>query len=534
VASPESNKLSKLCPVCGFRYPRALKRCPGDGAALVEAQPQDLLLGPYRLVKLRGLGGVGGVYRAEHTKIDRTVAIKVLHRKLAHDLVAVRRFFREAQSVNTIRHPHVVQIYDVVTNQHDIYMVMEYLKGQSLAEALAQRSGTPMDVVQTVAVLEQVCGVLHATHRKNIVHRDLKPANIFLTAGEGGALDVKVLDFGMVKLNVKNDRVTRDGTTVGTPEYMAPEQVRGEKVDGRADIYSLGCIGFEMLTGRQMFTGGSFTDIMIRHLHEQPPRMRASNPRIPEALESVLQRCLIKAADRRPSNAMEVAEELCESVGRPFDSFGVFVSTVSTNGAASNPSDNETDEAPYTEEDMPSFDVSPYRSARGQIAAPKPSGQLRGLAVLAGISLLAAAGGAGLVVAVSNRDADHALQAGDLEPVLQTRIESGPQQRAKSFVPVHLQSVPPGAVIVDELGNKLGQTPYEMDWPVGSVLDVRFELDGYVSQERRLKVMVESTVAVQLRRVRHAGKPARGPALTTGPATKRETTSRTLTRRELR
>lgn len=283
------------------------------------------MLGPYRLLRRLGRGGMGVVYQAENQRLGRTVAIKLLHRALRSDQVVVDRFFLEARAVNTIRHPHVVQTYDLVADPHDLYMVMEYLEGSDLAHLLAKSAGQPWPVARVVHVLEQICGALQVTHRRGIVHRDLKPANIFLTQTNGKEDYVKVLDFGIAKLGA-GGKLTQEGLTMGTPEYMSPEQVRGEDIDGRSDLYGLACIAFELLTGYQLFGGGSQTDVMLSQLHTPPQSLRRFNKDIPAELDALILRCLAKDAWDRPSTAYELARALADSVGLPFDVSGAFAS----------------------------------------------------------------------------------------------------------------------------------------------------------------------------------------------------------------
>src|SRR5262249_17937739 len=153
---------------------------------------------------------------------------------------------------------------------------------------------------RAVAILEQVCGALQSAHTRNLVHRDLKPANIFLAEKEETGDFVKLLDFGLSKLERTEGRVTRDGAILGTPEYMAPEQATGQPIDGRADLYAVGCIAYEMMTGYRLFAGGGHAEVMVRHVNEAPVPPRRWNPALPQALEDLLLRCLAKQPGGRP------------------------------------------------------------------------------------------------------------------------------------------------------------------------------------------------------------------------------------------
>jgi serine/threonine protein kinase len=322
VPQPNAN-LTKLCTTCGYRLEASLQRCPTDGARLGRARPEVAVLGAYRLVERLGTGGMGVVYRAVHERLGRTVAIKVLNRSLAADRTNVARFFQEARSVNTIRHPNVVDIYDFVTAGKDIYTVMEFLVGRDLHYALYSEGGRPFTPERAVTLLVQVCAGLQAAHDRNIIHRDLKPANVFLCKRDDGTEFVKLLDFGLAKLERTEGRMTRDGVVLGTPEYMAPEQARGAALDSRADLYGVGCLAYHMVTGCQLFAGGSYAEVMVRHVKEPPPPPRTLNATLPEALERAILHCLAKKPEDRPPTATAVAEELCTAIGRPLDTLPV-------------------------------------------------------------------------------------------------------------------------------------------------------------------------------------------------------------------
>jgi serine/threonine protein kinase len=321
-AGPAPNApLTKQCGTCGSRLEATLQRCPSDGTRLPREHPETAVLGSYRLVERLGSGGMGVVYRAVHVKLGRTVAIKILNRSLLADRTNVARFFQEARSVNTIRHPNVVDIYDFVTAGRDIYTVMEFLVGRDLHHAIYAERG-PFAPDRAVTVLIQICAGLQAVHDRNIIHRDLKPANVFLTRRGRDEL-VKLLDFGLAKLERAEGRMTRDGVVLGTPEYMAPEQARGTALDSRTDIYGVGCLAYHMLTGSQLFAGGGYAEVMVRHVKEAPPPLRTLNPALPEALERVVLRALAKDPAGRPASAHALAEELSAAIGRPLESFAV-------------------------------------------------------------------------------------------------------------------------------------------------------------------------------------------------------------------
>jgi serine/threonine protein kinase len=338
--------LTKQCPTCGSRLESTLQRCPADGTGLPRANPDTAVLGSYRLIERLGSGGMGVVYRAVHEKLGRTVAIKILNRSLLADRTNVARFFQEARSVNTIRHPNVVDIYDFVTAGRDIYTVMEFLVGSDLHHAI-YAEGRPFAPDRAVTVLIQICAGLQAVHDRNIIHRDLKPANVFLTRRGRDEL-VKLLDFGLAKLERAEGRMTRDGVVLGTPEYMAPEQARGTQLDCRADIYGVGCLAYHMLTGTQLFAGGGYAEVMVRHVKDPPPPLRKLNPALPEALERVVLRALAKDPSGRPASARALAEELSAAIGRPLESFAVVPGRPSSTDAPALDQRNESSEISST------------------------------------------------------------------------------------------------------------------------------------------------------------------------------------------
>jgi serine/threonine protein kinase len=268
----------------------------------------------YYLESKLGVGGMGTVYRAGRLLIGDRVAVKVLHPDQMADPQAVERFRREAQTASRLKHPNVVTVYDFGVSREGLnYQVMELAEGVSL-RSLVHRHGR---LTETAAaeIIRQVCAALDETHRQGIVHRDIKPENILVQTIPGG-LRVKVLDFGIAALrDVQAGRLTRTGTVVGTPHYMSPEHCLGEELDGRSDIYSLGIVLFEMLTGVVPFDSPTMTAIVIKHVNDPPPRPRVLNPKISPAVESVVLRALEKRRDARPQTAGEMARGLIAAAG---------------------------------------------------------------------------------------------------------------------------------------------------------------------------------------------------------------------------
>jgi hypothetical protein len=264
--------------------------------------PAGEMVGEYRVERKIGQGGMGIVYGAVHPLIGKRAAIKVLSRQLCMQPEAVERFVTEARSVNQIGHPNIVDVFSF-GNLPDgrSYFVMEWLEGKSLAERL--RKGR-MSIGEVIAILDEVAEALEAAHAKRIVHRDLKPDNIFLVAAPGGKTKVTLLDFGIAKLlDDSNERITktRTGSLMGTPLYVAPEQARGYEIDARVDIYSLGAVAFEMLTGKPPFIADNAMDVVSMHLHDEPPRCSSVMSGVPAQLDDILLATLAKEPDDRPT-----------------------------------------------------------------------------------------------------------------------------------------------------------------------------------------------------------------------------------------
>ncbi|MBZ0233615.1 MAG: serine/threonine protein kinase, partial [Deltaproteobacteria bacterium] len=282
-------------------------------------RPEDRVgqtLGAYRLLELIGKGGMGFVYRAEHARLGREVALKVLRADYAKRRDAVSRFFQEARTVNRIRHRNIVDVTDFIElDDGTTYIIMELLRGRSLG-AWA-RSGSPsVDLPRALALLIQICDGLAAAHAVGVIHRDLKPDNIIIVGTADGAEQVKLLDFGVAKLINRDDEdiglETAAGSVIGTPAYMSPEQAGGLVVDHRADIYSLGAIMYELFCGQPLFRGRSFGEYVRKHLNELPvpPRQTLGGANLDGRIEQLLLRCLEKQAERRYQTAEELRDEL--------------------------------------------------------------------------------------------------------------------------------------------------------------------------------------------------------------------------------
>ncbi len=302
---------TSYCPSCGGRV-RAVET-PESRAA---HRTSGAVLGSYRLLRRIGEGGMGEVFLAQHTRLGRKVALKLLRPELAGSPDALRRFFAEARAVNAISHENIVEITDFAENDEgDSYYIMELLSGASLATVLRDEGVLPL--VRTHGIASQIAGALAVVHDAGIVHRDLKPENVFLIERGGNRDFVKLLDFGIAKLAARDPLAgqgsTQAGVILGTPEYMSPEQAAGEHVDHRADIYAFGVLLYEMVTGTRPFEARSLGELLLKHASAEPvaPSRRRGPPRVvPHDLDALVLECLAKDPAARPATMRDVAHRL--------------------------------------------------------------------------------------------------------------------------------------------------------------------------------------------------------------------------------
>ncbi|MBK7863506.1 MAG: serine/threonine protein kinase [Archangiaceae bacterium] len=282
---------------------------------IVEERPGDTL-GHYQLQRLLGEGSMGRVWLAKHVTLGREVAMKVLRPEHAQNTAVINRFFDEARAVNRVSHENIVEIIDFVEERDParVYCVMEFLEGRSLAETAQDH---PLPVSSVLTVMKQLCRALGAAHRVGVVHRDVKPDNVLITRKAGQPLFVKVLDFGVAKLgaDLRRAAVTRtaQGTLLGTPLFMAPEQIVGLEVDARVDVYAVGCLLYWLLAGRLPFESPHFGQLTLQVIKEAPPPLPArmqSGERVPAGLADLAMRCLAKRAEERPHSMEAVLEAL--------------------------------------------------------------------------------------------------------------------------------------------------------------------------------------------------------------------------------
>jgi serine/threonine protein kinase len=330
----------KTCPRCGREFKDTTTLCPADGTVLEKSGDElvgQMLTDRYRIDERISEGGMGTVYRATHVLMDKRVAIKVLHPSLAADDKIVARFSREARAASRISHPHALNVTDFGESPSGVvFLVMEYLDGRTLKEVI--HADGPMPVARVVEIIKQVAGALDAAHAEGVVHRDLKSDNIMLIEGANGSDWAKVLDFGIAKIKETaghtDPGLTAPNLIIGTPQYMSPEQCsQASEIDSRSDIYSLGVIIYEMLTGHVPFTGESPTAIMMQHLQAPPPSVLEERDDLPPQVGMVITSALAKRPEDRFQTAGELSEALsAAAVGQMPERA---VSAAATNPAAS-------------------------------------------------------------------------------------------------------------------------------------------------------------------------------------------------------
>ena len=335
----------RRCPKCGSMYTDSAARfCPKDGSMLVEIQSKkssappssdsgtgartplpksgldrasslsnQILDARYQVRKKLGEGGMSYVYLAKEISSGETVAIKVLSPRLASDKSSVERLRREAGLAMRLDHPNVCRILRLGESEDGlIYLVMPFLKGELLSDREVR--GGPMDIPLSVALLKQMCAGLHHAHELQIIHRDLKPENVMLVPDDGGGIErAVVMDFGLAKERRADPaiaKLTATGIILGTPEFMSPEQIRGKTLDARSDLYALGIVAFEMLTGKLPFQGRNAQEMMIARLRSQPVPIRQYRPDVPEPVERALSKALQTNPDDRYMTALEFGDAL--------------------------------------------------------------------------------------------------------------------------------------------------------------------------------------------------------------------------------
>jgi len=310
--------MPKTCPICGTTYPDSNVFCPADGTTLRADEEKGDLIGSviadrYKISKLLGEGGMGRVYLAQHVRLPQQSAIKVLHPSMLQDSAAVQRFNREAANAAKIEHDRVARVFDFgETSTGLVYIAMEYVPGRALREI--QETQPRLSPVRAANLIYQVAEGLDAAHRMSIVHRDLKPDNIMVITDENGIDRAKVVDFGIAKAvdanAAKGTQLTQAGSVIGTPEFMSPEQVFGEQLDARSDVYALALVGFQMFAGELPFDSSTPERSLTARIVSDPRTLAAAAPDVewPTALQDAFDRALAREPDARTASALDFAD----------------------------------------------------------------------------------------------------------------------------------------------------------------------------------------------------------------------------------
>ena len=321
----------KTCPACNATYDDSVTFCAKDGTRLLDAgsKPSNgregqMISDRYRVLKLLGEGGMGEVYLAEHTYLNKKVAIKLLRSEITSSNEAVQRFYQEAKSAARIKHESIIEIYDFgKLDDGTIYLAMEFLEGSPLADIMLNG---PMELSRAIDIVIQIADGLAAAHAEGIIHRDMKPENVFIIRDRVGRERVKILDFGIAKMSSgegEGHGLTKTGTIFGTPHYMSPEQAMGRQLDHRTDIYSLGVIMFKMFAGSVPFKAELFMGILTQHITTPPPAPTSLRPDLPPPVEQVI----LKAMDKDPSRRYQSMSELIMDLQRVMLELGISTPT---------------------------------------------------------------------------------------------------------------------------------------------------------------------------------------------------------------
>ena len=461
-------------------------------------------VGNYNITAKLGEGGMGAVFLAEHPVIGSKVALKAIHPQFARNAEVLSRFVNEAKAVNQIGHDHIVDITDFGTAPSgDFYFMMEYLEGQVLAEAIRSNGAFPPARALHIAV--QIADALEASHGHGIIHRDLKPENIFLIVRDGVQDFVKVLDFGLAKLTYSDELPThhsRTGSVMGTPYYMSPEQCEGRaEIDHRADIYALGVILFEMLTGKIPFGGEGYGEIIIKHVTVPPPAARSIIPDLPLVLDMILFRALSKAPEQRFQSMAAFRDALLDP-----DGYG---SAMPLPDASNDMTDRVRAALPMARTEM-NFRPAPgggsqpqyidglgqapstFRDNTGEVWVredePKPKRHRVRTALLVGVTLAGAA-----MAGMKYRNQARSFVAAAAAP------------STPSTVRVNFNSEPDGATVVRADGTVLGVTPLSTDVSYGDKpIEYVIRLNGYLPRTTSIVPNLPSPVFAVLEKAQAA------------------------------
>ena len=481
-AVPEN---SRYCSSCGADVSGAGGPPTTSNIELLQERLQRLIEGRYRIERLLGKGGMGAVFLAHDLTLERDVAIKVLPPDVAQDDQIVRRFQQEAKTSAKLDHPNIIPIYRVESEGGLNYFVMKYVAGTSLEDLLEQKQPLPVPEIQRI-MWEAACALGHA-HQRGVVHRDVKPANIMFDH-DGRAM---LTDFGISKALQAATGFTATGMIIGTPHYMAPEQAKGQTVDGRADEYSLGVVGYRMITGELPFAGDSVHTILYKHIFEEAPRAAARRADVPEPLSAAVARAMSKDPDHRYPTMEEFATAIWpeQPVAAPTKGRG-----------AARPRPKAAADAPTQITGAP---TAPLPATR---AKPRPP---RSRARLVIGSVVVAAAGVGGYLALERgaeqppRGAVDTVRVQDTvrvpapasAPVSTTVQPKSPRRAAPNVVSqgsLTIDASPFGQVYID--GTDVGQTPVVEYAVAPGRHTIRIEHPGYKAVTETVQVERNSTV----------------------------------------
>jgi eukaryotic-like serine/threonine-protein kinase len=462
----------------------------------------------YRIVGAIGQGGMGRVYKAVQSPLDRGVALKILGAGHDRDPNFYKRFFLEASVTAKLTHPNTITLYDYGRTEDGIFFIaMEYLDGRTLSQAMQQEG--PLAQERVIHVAQQICRSLREAHALGIIHRDLKPANVMLLRQHDDHDFVKVLDFGLVKFfhgdNPEGD-ITNAGTFMGSPHYIAPEQARNQGPDQRCDIYSLGILVYQMLTGKVPFTAPNPVDIILKHLHEAPAPPRTVRPDlgIDAQLEGIVLRCMAKDRAERFQSMEEVLVALKAVRQRLTGSSGPRAVSTPVTPDALHPVSPRTaplPEAPSTPADaMQVVELADHDRPRGAHPPPpprdavderattlrfaglgEPRSSMRSVWIATGVATFVAVGLALWVGRPQRHKPTVTVEHSAPVPVAPASPPEGAAYQAASagLTIVSLTSIPSGAEVDDADGRALGRTPMELPVSAGRPLQLLLRLDGY-------------------------------------------------------
>lgn len=315
----------KVCLSCNKEYPPEMIICPDDDTLLTPLLVDTLigttLADKYQILEKLGSGGMGLVYKAKHLLMKRLVAIKLMLPQFAASATALKRFRQEAQAASHLNHPNILKVYDFgVTPQGLPYLVMDLLEGTNLSAELTKHNYLPLE--RALKIFVQTCAALYHAHQKGVIHRDLKPGNIMLVDYDGQSDVVQIVDFGMAKIlsemDGENEELTKTGEVFGSPMYMSPEQCMGRELDGRSDIYSLGCVMYRTLTGRPAVAGASAMECFNKHATALPAPFAEVAPELmlPPSLEAIIFKAMAKEVHERQDSMAQLREELLAELGQ--------------------------------------------------------------------------------------------------------------------------------------------------------------------------------------------------------------------------